>query len=163
MPEQVAETTKFINLGVVINKEGMVLVIRRAKEEAGAGGAVLRWAFPGGKQRLTESRNDCVKRETLVETGYAVKPERQISLRLHPQFPMYIAYHLCRLEREEPVGKPLEPDEIAEIRWVKPVEIPKLITSDLDPGVRAALGLPEKNEKEDAAREEAKLQRDRRK
>lgn len=139
MPEQVAETTKFINLGVVVNGEGKILVIRRVKEEGGAGGAVLRWAFPGGKQRLTESRNDCVKREILAETGYDVKPIKQISLRLHPQIPMYIAYHLCRLNSETPVDKPKEAHEVAEIKWVTPKEIEKLVTTDLDPDVKREL------------------------
>lgn len=141
MAEQ-AESTKFINLGIVMNKRGEVLLIRRVKEEQGKDGAVLRWAFPGGKLRLLESRNDCVKREVRAETGYDVKPIKQISLRRHPQIDMWIAYHLCRLNADEPVEKPSEPHEIAEIRWVKPAEIASLITTDLDPNVRKEIGLP---------------------
>lgn len=135
------EATKFINIGIVLNNEGAVLMIRRVKEETGAGGAVLKWAFPGGKQRLTESRNDCVKREILAETGYDVKPIKQISLRRHPQIDMWIAYHLCRLNSGEPVAKPIEPHEVAEVRWVKIQELEKLITTDLDPNVKKELGL----------------------
>lgn len=135
------EATKFINIGIVFNKAGEVLMIRRVKEETGIGGAVLKWAFPGGKQRLVESRNDCVKREILMETGYDVKPTRQISLRKHPQIDMFIAYHLCTLLAEEPIAKPSEPHEVAEVKWVKKNETEKLITTDIDPGVRKELGL----------------------
>ncbi|HEY4475128.1 MAG TPA: NUDIX hydrolase [Candidatus Paceibacterota bacterium] len=135
------EATKFINLGIVLNKQGEALMIRRVKEETGKDGAVLKWAFPGGKQKLTESRNDCVKREVLAETGYDIKPIKQISLRKHPQIDMFIAYHLCKLNTDEPVAKPIEPHEVAEIKWVKLSEIEKLVTTDLDPGVKKELGL----------------------
>lgn len=135
------EATKFINLGVVLNKSGEVLMIRRVKPETGSDSSVLTWAFPGGKQRLTESRQDCVRREILAETGYDVKHIKQISLRKHPQIEMWIAYHLCRLNSESPMAKPSEPHEVAEIRWVKPPEILSLITTDLDPGIRKELRL----------------------
>ena len=133
------ESTKFINVGIVFNSQGEVLLIRRAKEETGKDGSILRWAFPGGKQRLTESRQDCVKREVLAETGYDIKPIKQISLRKHPQIEMFIAYHLCKANSDQQVAKPSEPHEVAEIKWVKPGEIEKLITTDLDPGVKKEL------------------------
>lgn len=135
------EATKFINLGVVLNSKGEVLMIRRVKPETGSNGGVLIWAFPGGKQRLTESRQDCVRREILAETGYDIKHIKQISLRKHPQIEMWIAYHLCRLNSESPTAKPSEPHEVAEIKWVKPPEILSLITTDLDPGIRKELNL----------------------
>lgn len=135
------EATKFINLGIVVNKNGEVLMIRRVKEEEGKEGAILKWAFPGGKLRLDESRIQCVERKVLSRTGYQVKHVKQISLRKHPQIDVFIAYHLCRLNSETPIGKPGEPHEVAEIKWVKPSEIASLITTDLDPGVRNELGL----------------------
>ena len=135
------EATKFINLGIVFNNQGAVLMIRRVKEETGKDGAVLKWAFPGGKQKLTESREQCVKREILSETGYDVKSVKQISLRRHPQIDMWIAYHLCKLNSEQAVAKPIEPHEVAEIKWIKLKEIEKLITTDLDPAVKNELGL----------------------
>ena len=133
------ESVNFINLGVVLNKSGEVLMIRRAKKETGKDNAVLEWAFPAGKQRYKESREECVKREVLAETGYDVKPARQISLRVHPQFLVTIVYHLCYLNSEEPVAEPSEPHEVAEIRWVKPQEIKDLITTNLDPQVAKEL------------------------
>jgi ADP-ribose pyrophosphatase YjhB (NUDIX family) len=135
------EVEDFINLGVVINEKNEVLMIRRVKRERGKDGSVLVWAFPGGKQRLNESREECVKREILAETGYEVEPIRQISLRRHPQFSVMIVYHLCQLISQKPVAQPSEPHEIAEIKWVKPKEIKDLITTDLDPLVSQTLNL----------------------
>ncbi len=135
------ESKTFINLGIVLNKKGQVLMIRRVKKESGKNGSVLSWAFPAGKQRYNETRSNCVKREVLDETGYEIKPIREISMRVHPQFPIFIVYHLCDLISEKPVAKPIEPDEVAEIKWVKPEEIKNLITTDLDPRVSKVLGL----------------------
>ncbi|MBI3421086.1 MAG: NUDIX hydrolase [Candidatus Sungbacteria bacterium] len=135
------ESDTFINVGVVINDRKEVLMVRRVKEEQGTDGSVLRWVFPGGKQRYAESREECVKREVLAETGYAITPLRQISLRSHPQFKLlFIAYHLCHLEHPEPVGELKEPHEIAEIRWVKHQEVEQLVTTNLDPNVKKELG-----------------------
>ncbi len=135
------ESDTFINLGIILNKKGEVLMIRRAKKEVGKNGSVLNWAFPAGKQRYDETRSDCVKREVLAETGYEVRPIREISMRVHPQFRIFIVYHLCDLTSPKPVAQPMEPHEVAEIRWVKPEEIKNLITTDLDPQVSKILGL----------------------
>ena len=101
----------------------------------------MTWAFPGGKQRLSEGRNECVVREILDETGYKAESIKEISCRFHPQFPVFIFYHLCRLVSPEPVAKPRESHEIAEIKWVKIKGIKKLITTNLDPKVSHELGL----------------------
>lgn len=140
MPEP-KESQKFINLGVVLNKKGEVLMIRRAKEEVGRDGSILSWVFPGGRLRLGESREESVRRGVLTETGYDIKPVGQISLRVHPQFFAIVVYHLCHLNSEKPVSKPSQSQEIAEIRWVKREDIPNLITTDLDQGVKKQLGL----------------------
>ena len=135
------ESQRFINLGVVLNKKGEVLMIRRAVEEIGKNGSILKWAFPGGRQRVNETREECLKREIFVETGYAVEPAHKISLRVHPQFPIVIAYYLCYLTSEKPTAEPAEPHEVAEIRWIKREDIPNFITTDLDQGVKKQLGL----------------------
>lgn len=134
------EVEDFINLGVVINDQWEVLLIRRVKKEVGNDGSILTWAFPGGKQRLNESRSDCVKREVLAETGYDVYSFKEISLRQHPQFPVFIVYHSCRLTKLEPIAEPKEPHEIAEIKWVKKEKIKSLITTNLDSKVSRELG-----------------------
>jgi len=135
------EAKDFINLGVVVNDKNEVLMIRRVKKEPGKNGAILEWAFPGGKQRFSETRTECVKREILDETGYDIESIRQISLLIHPQILVFIVYHLCRLKIEKPISKPNEPHEIAEIKWVKKQDIKNLITTNLDEKVSQVLGL----------------------
>ena len=136
-----SEVEDFLNLGVVLNDKKEVLLIRRVKEEKGRGRAVLSWAFPGGKQQPNETPKECVEREVMDETGYKVESIKEISSRAHPQFPVFIIYHLCRLVEPKPVRKPRELCEIAEIKWVKIKEIKKSFTSDLDPKVAKELVL----------------------
>jgi len=135
------EAKDFINLGVVINDKSEVLMIRRVRKETGKEESVLEWAFPGGKQRFNENRGQCVEREVLDETGYQVKSIKEISSRVHPQILVFIVYHFCKLKSEEPIAKPKEPHEIAEIRWVKKQDIKNLITTHLDEKVSQELGL----------------------
>lgn len=136
------EAKDFINLGIVLNKKEEVLMIRRKQIERGKDNSVLTQAFPGGKQRLKETREECVKRNILSETGYDVIPPKQIVLRVeHAQFLIMVAYHLCRLNSPNQIAKPCEPHEIAEIRWVKVKDIKNLITTALDPDVARQLKL----------------------
>lgn len=141
MKKKKPEAEDFLNLGVVRNDSGEVLLIRRVEQEKGKDKSVLTWAFPGGKQHLNESRSECVAREVLDETGYKIESIKEISLRFHPQFPVFIVYHLCRLSSLKPVAEPREPHEIAEIRWVKPKELLKLFTTNFNPEVKRELGL----------------------
>lgn len=136
-----SEVEDFLNLGVVINNQGEILMVKRAEKERGKGGVILTWVFPGGKQRFNESRAECVARGVLTETGYKIKSIKEISSRFHPQFPVFIIYHFCNLVSSKPLLKPTQPNEIAEIRWVKPKEIHKLITTDLDSKVAKYIGL----------------------
>lgn len=135
------ESKSFLNLGVVLNNKNEVLMIRRVKKETGTDNSILEWAFPAGKQKYEETREECVKREVLAETGYAVKPIKQIDLKKHPQFPVMIAYHLCLLENPEPVAEIIEKHEVREIKWVKPSEIKNLITTELNKKVQEELKL----------------------
>lgn len=140
MPEeQATESKNFINLGTVLNGGGEVLVVRRVKVEIGKDGKILEWAFPGGKQKFGETRVQCVEREVLAETGYKVTWVKEISLRIHPEIPVIVVYHLCRpLNPEQPLN-PSQPWEIAEVKWVKPEEIKTLFTTSLDPQVAKEL------------------------
>lgn len=139
--ERQGESKNFINLGVVRNDKGEILMIRRREKEEGSDSSVLEWAFPGGKQQYSESRTECVKREILDETGYDVVSDREISMRIHPQFIVTVVYHLCHLNSPEAIAEPKEPHEVAEIGWVKPEEVRGLITTNLDEKVAKILGI----------------------
>lgn len=135
------EVKDFVNSAIIVNKKDEVLLIRLKKKEIGKNGAVLEWTFPSARQRLDESRTDCVKRGVLGKTGYEIEPVKEISSRVHPQFFIFVVYHRCRLISEKPIARPKETNEVAEIKWVKKEEIKKLITSNLDKDVSKELGL----------------------
>lgn len=139
--ERKSEFEDFLNLGVVVNKNKQVLLAKRVKKEKGMDGAFLTWVFSGAKQRLNESRSECVVRGVLAETGYKVKPIKEISFRYHPQFSVFIVYHLCELTLSKPVAKPKQSYEIAQNKWVKPKDIKKFLTTDIDPAVSREIGL----------------------
>jgi len=143
------EKHNFINLGIVLNERGEVLMVKRRIPEKGRNNQVLLWAFPGGKQEIDkqtslpkESRNECVQREVLLETGYSIVSQKEINLKIHPDIPnVVIVYHLCKLLNPQAISKPQEPDEIEEIRWIKPQDIRSLITTTLDEKVAKELGV----------------------
>ncbi len=129
----------YISLGIVKNANGDVLIIERAKEERGTGNIKLSWAFPGGK-RENESEKQAAEREVLEETGYKVKAKEIISERQHPQFPVYVYYIQCEMEDEKQISKPQD-GEIKQVKWVRPAELSKYLTTDLDPRVASYIGL----------------------
>ncbi|MDD2732071.1 MAG: NUDIX hydrolase [Candidatus Pacebacteria bacterium] len=139
MTKEIKEAKNFINLGIILNDKNEVLMIKRRKPEKGRDESILIWAFPGGKQRYNETREECVRREVLDETGYDITSIKQISLTLHDQFPVMIVYHLCRLNSKKQTARPKEPHEISEIRWVRVSDIKNLITTKLNEEVAREL------------------------
>ncbi len=133
--------TKFVNLGIVVNKKGEVLIVKRRRKEITATGKDFVWSFPGGIQEKDESREEIVVKEVLLETGYKVKPVKQIHLRVHPDTYVLVAYFLCELESNSPCQDIEEKDEIEEVKWVKPEELKNYFTTDLDPEVKKILHL----------------------
>lgn len=130
-----------INLGIVINNKGEVLIIKRKMPEKGKSGKILVWAFPGGKQESGETRESAVEREVLMETGYKVKAVKQINMRIHPDTGVLVVYHLCELLEENQIQPPSEPHGIEEIKWIKKEEIKNYFTTDIDPQVQKLLGI----------------------
>jgi 8-oxo-dGTP pyrophosphatase MutT (NUDIX family) len=134
---------EFVVLGIVLNKNGEVMIVKRKIKETTLTGKELIWAFPGGRQEEGETREERVVKEILAETGYKVKPRQQIHLRVHPDVFKMMVYFLCDLEKEEPVEEIEEKDEIEEVRWVKPEELKNYFTTDIDPEVKKILGIKE--------------------
>lgn len=58
-----------VGIGVVILKDGHVLLVRRAKAPRAG-----EWSLPGGAQRTGETVADCARREVAEETGLAIAP-----------------------------------------------------------------------------------------
>lgn len=135
------EKSVFINIGIVLNDNNEVLIIRRKNPEKTKTGKILTWVFPGGKQEEGETREQSVEKEVLVETGYKVKAEKELHLRVHPDSNLMMAYHYCRLENKDPVQPIEEIDEVEEIKWVDPKELGNYFTTDIDPEVKKFLNI----------------------
>jgi ADP-ribose pyrophosphatase YjhB (NUDIX family) len=136
MPEK-----DFVNLGLVRNSKGEILMVKR-KPEQGLNGAVLIWGLPGGHQYENEPREECVERKVIETTGYKVKCVRQIAMRVHPQFSRVICQFVCDLLDENPVQEPkLQEHDIEEVKWIKPEEFLKYVNLDVDPNVLKEIGV----------------------
>lgn len=63
-----------VGVGVVIRKDGKILVGKRKGNHGGG-----YWAFPGGHLEMNESIEDCAKREVLEETGLEILNLKKIT------------------------------------------------------------------------------------
>ncbi len=101
----------------VIEQDGRLLVIRRAASIL-AGGT---WCFPGGAIEPRESVEEAVRREVLEEVGLHVQPVRQAWTWQRPDGGLILHWWEARLDPpgQEPTANPAE---VAECRWVRPVE-----------------------------------------
>lgn len=148
-----AETKPFYNVGVVRNARAEVLIVRRQNEDHAGSPLHIVWTFPSGKktnghtlpeieQRQPETeRAQNVEAGILAETGYRIKADRQISLRVHPDFGEVTSYHLCHLEEEQQVSAFVQPERILEIKWVQPEELKNYFTTNFDTNIQRELGL----------------------
>lgn len=124
----------------VIKSGDEVLIVRRYAEEEGYDGKKLRWAFPGGIVLEDETDRETAVRETLEETGYQVEALSLISEREHPQYPVYVKYHECRITSPETTDL-IDVHEIAQVSWVKIEKLLEYFETDLDRKVAKFLGL----------------------
>ena len=132
-----------VSISIVTRKDGKVLVILRRKKEKGTDNSILTWTFPSGTVEENENPVDTVVRETLDETGYKIKVNELINEKDHPQFPVHVYYWACDLIDNNQYELK-EPEEIAEVRWVDPNEIPFLFTTNLDFKTAIYLGVNSK-------------------
>lgn len=120
---------ELIAVAVVRGPHG-VLVGRRAD-------GIPLWVFAGGKVEQGETPAAAAVRETAEETGLVVDVVAEIGRRRHPRTGRLMVYVACRPVGEvEPVAAP---EELAEVRWVSPVELGELMP-DLFGPVREYLG-----------------------
>jgi 8-oxo-dGTP diphosphatase len=125
---------KGIGVGVVVNKAGKVLILKRVRTEHGSDQSTLTWVFPGGKLDGSETFEEAVVREVLFETGYKIKVISKISERDHPQLGVHIKYFAC--EMAELTTKPIqEIHEVETVKWVEPTQLSEYFTTDLDSSV----------------------------
>jgi mutator protein MutT len=105
----------------VIPRDGKWLATRRAADIAFGGW----WCFPGGAVETGEQPAEAVIREVREEVGLTVAPERQIWRWEDPDDGLVLYWWLTRLT-DAGAEVIANPDEVAEVRWVRPADFLRL-------------------------------------
>lgn len=103
--------------GVVVAREGRVLLVRRNHEPQ-----LGRWAFPSGYVDAGEVVEEAAAREVLEETGVEVAIERLLGVWSHPDDPVIFVAYAGRHLR----GEPRPGDEAFEVAYFDPDALPDL-------------------------------------
>ena len=110
-----------VGVGIIIIKEGKVLLGKRTNPNHGYG----TWDFPGGKVNFGEKPEDCVLREAMEETGVKVKSIKFFSLTndIFDEKRHYITlFYTCKIESGEPKG--MEPERCDGWEWFEWEKMP---------------------------------------
>ena len=105
----------------VIPRDGKWLAIHRADHICFGGW----WCFPGGAIEAGERPAEALVREVREEVGLAVEPEREIWRWAEPGEGLVLYWWLTRLT-DGRAEVQANPDEVAEVRWVKPADFFRL-------------------------------------
>lgn len=127
-----------IALGIVKNRLGKVLIIKRKNPEQSNKFTKLFWAFPGGRPEGNETLKETVAREVLEETCIHIRVDLFLSKRMHPDFPVEVHYFACTpLNDDEPIC----PDnrEVEDVRWVTANKVEQYFSTNFSPDVRTFL------------------------
>lgn len=113
----------------IVNKNGKILMIKRAKKEGN-----LLWAFPGGKVEDGETKEQACIREVHEETGIIVTTKQVLGERIHPDTNRKITYFLCDYVSGQ--IKLSNENEIIEIAYKNQQEFNRDIKTDIYPPVK---------------------------
>ena len=119
---------KVVVLGIILNKEGEILVAQRYDPKIPA--AHLKWDVPGGTNEFGESLPETLSREILEETGLNVEVKQLLAESVskewqHNDYLMHtlVFCYLCDLIN----GKlHLNDPKINALKWVSPKEAQSL-------------------------------------
>lgn len=111
-----------VGVGVIIRKEGEVLLLRRQGSH-GAG----TWSFPGGHLEFGETVEACAVRETMEEVGITIKNLRHGPWTNDNTFMEGKHYVTIYILAEIASGEPrlMEPDKATELGWFSWDALPK--------------------------------------
>lgn len=114
--------------GAVIDREGQILLIRRADNG--------RWAMPGGALEVGETPAEGVQREILEETGITCRTVALVGVfdsrfcGLRSRHHLYVLTFLCQPVDGHDVGPASHAREVLDARWFGEDRLPQ----DLHPG-----------------------------
>ncbi len=111
-----------IGVGVVVVKDGHILLVRRAKApRAGL------WSLPGGRQRLGERVRDTARREVFEEAGLEVEVTALLDVidSLTRDEAGDLAYHYTLIDflAEWRAGEAVAGSDAAEVVWADPADL----------------------------------------
>jgi 8-oxo-dGTP diphosphatase len=120
-----------VSAAIITSNERVLMVRRRVKEGA------LSWQFPAGGVEAGETAEQAAVRETLEETGLAVKAVRYLGDRVHPKSGKFMAYTAC--EVVSGTAHVADDEELDQVAWVRHDEIPALVPYGLYESVQEYL------------------------
>lgn len=114
---------QFTVVACAIEHNGKLLVIQRA-----TGSYAGYWGLPAGKREGSETVSETAVREILEEIAVAIDPSQLTSAlsraTRYPEFDFW--FHMLRITLDErPTIQP-NPREVADLRWLTPIETLRL-------------------------------------
>ena len=100
----------------LIERDGRVLLARRGIEPR-----LGHWDLPGGFVEETEEPEAAVRREVLEETGLQVERAELVRIDIEPYGDRFVFSVTYRVTAQ---GHPVADDDVAELRWFAPDELP---------------------------------------
>ena len=102
----------------ILERDGRVLLARRGREPRRG-----YWDLPGGFLQETEGAADGLRRELKEETGLDVEPVALLRIDIEPYAGRHV-FSVTWLARGD--GEPVAADDVDELRWFAPDEIPEM-------------------------------------
>lgn len=99
---------------IIKNKDNQILFIKRSMAKKTLPGA---WSFPSGTLEEDENVEEATIRESSEELGVEVEIDKILAEKELSEFNVKLVFVLCSIKEGEP--SIMEPDEIAEIKWMK--------------------------------------------
>jgi A/G-specific adenine glycosylase len=114
-----------VGAAVVVNRKGEILIAQRRNEDM-LGGL---WEFPGGKQEVGETIQECIARELKEELGITVEVGDFLVTVKHAysHFTMELHTYFAKIK----LGRP-RPIECQDYRWVDPTRLREVPYSKAD-------------------------------
>jgi len=116
-----------VNVLGIVHKDGEILIGRREKDPYVK---ELSWTFPGGRPAYDKSLEESLKDEIKKKTSLDVEIKKLIFARIPEEKGEFILlYYYCEVAG----GKEKSGEKFDEVKWVKPSELKKYITTSLHP------------------------------
>ena len=111
-----------VGVGVVVWKDGRVLLIRRGKSPMRG-----RWSLPGGRQELGETVREAAVREVREETGLEIRLGALLdvvdTIRRDESGAVTLQYTLVDFDAEWTAGEPAAASDAEHAEWADPDDL----------------------------------------